>query len=159
MYCWRGFTWLIFIHYDFIQRYDSSYVIFLFTSLYVTLCNINCYLVVVSSFPLLISWALKLPSLQMLFVRDITWWLSSTKCTVCERTPFFTDAVFFYSGCYGERHISRAKTGCSKHRETNCTQHVVLKRHWGIASSAVLTQTTESKLAVGRLVGHFVRMA
>lgn len=62
----------------------------------------------------------------------------------------------FYSGCYGERHIPRAEAGCSKHRETNCTQHVVLKRHWGIASSAVLTQTTDSKLAVGRLVGHFL---
>lgn len=96
----------------------------------------------------------------MLFVRDITCWLSSTKCTVCEQTPFFTDAVFFfYSGCYGERHIPRAKTGCSEHRETNRTQHVVLKRHWGIASSAVLTQTTDSKLPVGRLIGNFVRMA
>ena len=141
MYCWRGFTWLIFIHYDFIQRYGISYVIFLFTSLYVTLC-IKCYLVVVSSFPLLISWALKLPSLQMLFVRDIACWLSSTKCTVCEQTPFFTDAVFFflYSGCYGERHIPRAKTGCSEHRETNCTQHVVLEGHWGITSCAILIE-------------------
>lgn len=66
---------------------------------------------------------------------------------------------FFYSRCYGERHIPRAKTGCSEHRETNRTQHVVLKRHWGIASSAVLTQTTDSKLPVGRLIGNFVRMA
>lgn len=34
----------------------------------------------------------------MLFVRDITCESSNTKCTVCEQTPFFTDAVFFIVG-------------------------------------------------------------
>lgn len=82
-------------------------------------------------------------------------WLSSTKWSYVSKLHFSLMLCFFYSGCYGERHFPRAKTGCSEHRETNCTQHVVLKRHWGIASSAVLTQTTDSKLAVGRLVGHF----
>ena len=32
----------------------------------------------------------------MLYFKDITCWLSSTKCTVCEQTQFFTDAVCFF---------------------------------------------------------------
>ena len=157
MYCWRGLTWLIFIHYGFIQRYDCSYVI----TFHIFVCDFV--------YKLLFVCCLLFPPSHLLSIKVII--LTGVACRrhhmlIIKYWVYcmWANSIFHwyrvsYSGCYGERHIPRAEAGCSKHRETNCTQHVVLKRHWGIASSAVLTQTTDSKLAVGKLVGHFVRMA